>query len=77
MCWFEWKLALQAIIVIKNSKLLPIFTELPGKPGAVSLTVASETSLFVRFIEPSEVGKLVVTKYKSEYLFFSYWHFSS
>lgn len=41
-------------------------SDLPDKPSSVTISVASEDSLLVRFIEPLN-EKVVVSKYKSEY----------
>ena len=38
----------------------------PDKPSSVTISVASEDSLLVRFIEPLN-EKVIVSKYKSEY----------
>lgn len=38
----------------------------PDKPSSVTISVASEDSLLVRFIEPL-CEKVIVSKYKSEY----------
>ena len=42
------------------------FSDPPDKPSSVTISVASEDSLVVRFIEPLN-EKVIVSKYKSEY----------
>ena len=43
-----------------------VFLGPPDKPSSVTISVASEDSLLVRFIEPLD-EKVIVSKYKSEY----------
>ena len=47
--------------------MLFLCVDLPDKPSSVTISVASEDSLLVRFIEPLD-EKVIVSKYKSEYL---------
>lgn len=51
----------------RDSLIFPL-SEPPDKPSGVTISVASEDSLLVRFIEPLN-EKVIVSKYKSEYQF--------
>lgn len=54
---------------VVNSKITVFFflcSDPPDKPSSVTISVASEDSLLVRFIEPL-CEKVIVSKYKSEY----------
>lgn len=54
---------------VANSKITVFFflcSDPPDKPSSVTISVASEDSLLVRFIEPL-CEKVIVSKYKSEY----------
>ena len=54
-------------IAAVNSKITTFFcSDPPDKPSNVTISVASEDSLLVRFIEPL-CEKVIVSKYKSEY----------
>ena len=56
----------------KMNERLVLFlcTALPDKPSSVTISVASEDSLLVRFIEPLS-EKVIVSKYKSKYYAYS------
>ena len=51
---------------LQKNCILFFCSDLPDKPSSVTISVASEDSLLVRFIEPLS-EKVVVSKYKSEY----------
>ena len=49
-----------------NNAIIFLSVDPPCKPSSVTISVASEDSLLVRFIEPLDEN-VIVSKYKSEY----------
>ena len=57
---------IQVICQVIFRTFVCVFLGPPDKPSSVTISVASEDSLLVRFIEPLD-EKVIVSKYKSKY----------
>ena len=61
-----FEISSQTELIEKKVTILYYFSGMPDPPSCVSLTVASSSSLLVRFDEPLNHNGAVVTKYRGK-----------